>query len=388
MPEPVTDQPPGAHLQAPLPGGMPDPFPVPSRVNRILVCQLRQIGDVLLATAAIELLARRYTRAEIHVFTEKKCRPVLEGNPRIHTLWTVDKKKLPTLLHELAFYRQVTKGGFDLVVDFQQLPRCRWVVAMSRAKVRLSFPPPWYLRPLYTHWAAPAPAYAAAYKAGILSPLGITWNGEPPRLYLTREERDFGREFLSAHGLAGALRRHAEDRPSLRLVNVDVTHRHYTRRWLGKHYAALMDMALEQAPDLRFFLPWGPGEEKEVRSIQASCRHKDKVVVADSLLSLRHMAACMEEAVMQFGNCSAPRHMAVALDVPSLTVLGSTSGGWTFPSPLHAHIQGREFMELPCQPCNQNTCSKDRPCLALLGPDLALPAFMKHLQTATQALRP
>ena len=71
----------------------------PESVRRILVCQLRQIGDVLLATPSIELLARRYPQAEVHVFTEKKCLPMLQGNPYVHTIWAVDKKAMPTLLH-------------------------------------------------------------------------------------------------------------------------------------------------------------------------------------------------------------------------------------------------------------------------------------------------
>lgn len=58
----------------------------PESVRRILVCQLRQIGDVLLTTPSLELLARRYPGAEIHVFTEKKCLPMLQGNPHVHTI--------------------------------------------------------------------------------------------------------------------------------------------------------------------------------------------------------------------------------------------------------------------------------------------------------------
>ena len=54
-----------------------------ARVRKILVCQLRQIGDVILTTPALELLRRRFPAAEIHVLTEKKCLPVLEHNPHI-----------------------------------------------------------------------------------------------------------------------------------------------------------------------------------------------------------------------------------------------------------------------------------------------------------------
>ncbi len=99
----------------------------PETVARILVCQLRQIGDVLLTTPSIELLGRTYPNAELHVFTEKKCLPMLKNNPHVDAIWPVDKAALGNPLREYLWYRKVAGCGFDLVVDFQQLPRCRAV---------------------------------------------------------------------------------------------------------------------------------------------------------------------------------------------------------------------------------------------------------------------
>ncbi len=60
--------------------------------KRILACQLRQIGDVLLATPSLQLLKERYPEAELHLLTEKKCAPVLENNPHVDHVWEIDKK--------------------------------------------------------------------------------------------------------------------------------------------------------------------------------------------------------------------------------------------------------------------------------------------------------
>jgi heptosyltransferase-2/heptosyltransferase-3 len=343
-------------------------------IRRILVCQLRQIGDVLLATPSLELLARHFPGAEIHLFTEKKALPMVQGNPHIHTIWPVDKTILTTLPREIAYYRQVTAAGFDLVVDFQQLPRCRWVVAFSHAPLRLSFPPPWYMRPLYTHWAKPVGAYAAAYKAMLLAPLGIAWNGEKPRLYLSREERQQADALLRTMGIAGE---HI-------LVTVDATHRRVTRRWPVRHYAKLLDMAIDLNDSLHFLLPYGPGEQEEVRELRGNCRHANRLHIPDSMLPLRVMAACIRQAAMHFGNCSAPRHMAVAVDTPSLTILGATGGGWTYPSPQHIHIHS----DLACRPCNKNTCPYDVRCLQELTPETVLPVFMGHLRQSLQGKIP
>ena len=59
--------------------------------KRILVCQQRQIGDVLLASPVFEVLKKRFPQAELHLFTEKKCEPLLRHNPFIDAFHLIDK---------------------------------------------------------------------------------------------------------------------------------------------------------------------------------------------------------------------------------------------------------------------------------------------------------
>ena len=234
--------------------------------KRILVCQLRQIGDVVLATPSIELLKRRYPDAEIHLLTEKKCAPLLEHNPHLGKVWALDKKVLSSLPQEVAWYWHVARTGYDLVVDFQQLPRCRWVVAFSGAPVRLSYTPPWYTSLLYTHSSDMLDGYSAMSKASVLRPLGIEWNGERPRVYLTGEEHAFARTLLSQAGL----------QPEQRLITLDPTHRQPTRRWPLAHYAGLVSLLAERDASLRFLPLWGPGEEAGADAVAAGngCLHR------------------------------------------------------------------------------------------------------------------
>lgn len=296
--------------------------------KKILLCQLRQIGDVLLMTPVPELLKKRFPHCEIHVLTEKKCVPVLEHNPYIDRVWPIDKKQLSSLWKEVIFYREVASQGFDLVIDFQQTPRCRWVVGFSRAPVRLTRTPPWYTRWLFTHWLEPEKRYASAMKAALLRPLGIEWNGERPLLVLTDAEKHAAREHIASLGLA----------PGEALVAVDPTHRRETRRWPVAHYAKLLELAAAARPGVRFQLLFGPGEESVVAQIAAASNTTDHLLPLGRLLSLREMAACIAEATMLLGNCSAPRHMAVAVNTPTLTIQGATSSGWVFPSPEHGWV--------------------------------------------------
>ena len=343
--------------------------------RRILVCQLRQIGDVILATPALELLKRRFPEAELHMVTEKKCAPVLYGNPRIDVLWELDKTELSSLKRELAWYWKVARQGFDLVIDFQQLPRCRWIVGFSRAPVRLSFFAPWYNRLLYTDMVPLRHGYSAFQKANLLAPLGIECHDEPPRIYLSEAERHEIRQDLAQLGLV----------PGQPLVTLGVTHKDNARRWPAAHYAQLAEGLLAAEPGLAFLPLWGPGEEKTVEALLAAM--SPAVRAATRIMrhepTLRRMAACIAEASLHIGNCSAPRHMAVAVGTPSCTVLGASNDTWTYPSSWHQSVR----LGLSCQPCRGDNCRENFRCLRELQPaavlDTALGLLRKRLASTS-----
>ena len=322
-----------------------------------------------MAAPALELLKKRFPRADLHLFTEAKCEPLLRGNPHIDKLLLLDRREQRGLWAQLAWYRRAATARYDLVVDFQQLPRCRMLTRFSRAEVRLSFPAPWHRIGLYTHTVRPAPGYAAATKVSLLAPLGIAWHGERPRIYLTDEERARARAFLAGLGLS----------KGLRLVSVDPTHRRASKRWPAASYARLLDILTEVRPELRFLLLRGPGEDDEVRSLRAACARPERLLLPEEAPDLRLSAACMAEAVLHLGNCSAPRHMAVALDVPSLVVPGASGPEWTCPDPRHVELRPA----LPCSPCSRTDCPDPR-CLTLVTPDDAAQAALKLLEPHSQ----
>ncbi|MGE4296785.1 MAG: glycosyltransferase family 9 protein [Desulfovibrionaceae bacterium] len=342
-------------------------------VRKILLCQLRQIGDVLLATPAARMLAERFPGAEIHFLTEKKCAQVLEHNPHIHTVWTIDKKAFGGpfgLLREVAWYWRVARQGFDIVVDFQQLPRCRWVVAFSGAPLRLSYKGPWYTRWLFTHASDPVHGYSALTKASSLGPLGLAWQGERPLMVITDKEKAWARQWLAARGIG----------LEHRLVTVDPSHRRATRRWPASSYGRLIAAAAAADPSLRFLVLWGPGEEGDARAVAQAAGLGARCVVPDACISLRQLAACVDAAALHVGNCSAPRHMAVAVGTPSLVVLGATSQAWTFPSDRYPGVAHKALaLGLDCQPCNRNDCPRDLACLTGLAPERVLEEMLAML---------
>lgn len=307
--------------------------------KHILVCQLRQIGDVLLSTPSIRLLNNRFPEAKIDVLTESKCVPILENNPRISKIWPIDKKALKNPLKALAYYAKVGRINHDLIIDFQQLPRCKWVVLFSKAPVKLTYTPPWYNKWTYTNWVDMEYGYAAKCKASVMRPLGIKWDGKRPEIWLKETEKDFANDFIRKNGLTGSP-----------FITVDPSHRRETRRWPSRHFAKLINLMQKHIPTLKAVMLYGPGEKELAQKVADQAG--EGTLVSENMLSLREMAAVQSMAALHIGNCSAPRHLAVAVDTPSLTIQGATGTGWGFPSDEHVSAT----KQLPCWPCNSNKC--------------------------------
>lgn len=342
----------------------------PEKVRKILVCQLRQIGDVMLSTPVAELLAQKFPDAEIHYFTEKKCVPVLENNPYISKIWALDKKELSNPVKEFAFYRKVARQGYDLMVGLQHLPRIRWISYLTDAPVKLSYNSSWINDIGYTHLTPAKSGYASESKAAILAPLGIEWNFMTPKLYLTDEERDAMSAQLKEWGVTD----------EHKLITVDATHHDRGRKYPPENYAKVISILAEKHKDLRFVLLAGPGEEGIFDEILSACDTPEAVIVPSPSLQLRQVAACQERSLLHFGNCSAPRHMSVAVGTPTFVILGSSSDAWRFPSKEHTTVNS----DIECCPCNSTSCSLDYKCLYELDPALVAAKIEKHIEVITR----
>lgn len=342
--------------------------------NKILVCQQRQIGDVLLATPSVRMLAERFPEAEIHFLTEKKCTPVLENNPRITRIWTIDKNG--GLGSAISLYTALRKERFDITIDFQQLIRLRLATLLCGAKIRLTYPPKWYNRMFYNAAHPFNSGYAAKAKSGVLGFFGLKWDGKAPEIYVTDAERSWARDFMAQHGVA-------ESTPFL---TIDATHRRITRKWPGEYYAELIKLLLAECPDLRVFMLYGPGEKEEVDAIKHMAGDPARCLVTDHMTTLREMCAIQEIATGHIGNCSSPRHFAVAVGTPTVTILGSTKpAAWRFPSEDHINMR---YEDIPCLGCNRSECENGTfKCLRAISPEEVFDAALKHFKLAAKTDR-
>jgi len=320
----------------------------------ILVVQLRRLGDVILTTPALEALKKRYPSAKLDFLVEAPGAEAVAGNPAIDDILVYDAEGP---LAALQWALKVRARRYDWVIDFLANPRTALIAALSGATVKAG---PAHVR---RRWAyntllvQPAQAcYAAVEKVRWLESLGVALDDAPalPRLYLAK-------------------------RPSRveNVVGLVPPSRKITRRWPAESFAKLGRLLRERhGSRLRIF--WGPGErdlaDEVARGIGAG---------AETIPETRTIAELAREIVacrVLVSNCAGPKHVAVGLGVPTVTVHGSSDPvSWT---PVHPDHRAVRLDELFCIGCRLNECPYHLECLKDLPAERVLPAVEALLARA------
>jgi heptosyltransferase-2/heptosyltransferase-3 len=122
------------------------------------------------------------------------------------------------------------------------------------------------------------------------------------------------------------------------------------KTWPLERFAAVMD-DLATGSQAEVIWLWGPGERDLAIRGRSAMRSASRLAPATGW---QEMGALLSRAALLVGNDSGPKHVAVALGVPTVTVFGPTHPAtWHPPDGPHRVV---EASGLPCLHCNANVC--------------------------------
>ena len=329
-----------------------------AKPDKILIIQLRRIGDVVLTTPVLEVIKKNYPEAKIDFLVEPPANEILENNPNINRIHTYEKNK------SLKWILKIRKLRYDWVIDFLGNPRSETIAALSGAKIKAG-PANVFWRIGYNKILTKIekPDYAAAEKIKMLSALGVTCDDETilPKVYLGDEHRTNAKNILLKVGVNVPLK---DDEF---LVGFSPTSRKITRRYPEKNWIELAKIMLERL-NCKIMVFWGPGEKDTAKYI-VDAIGDNRVFLSPEIKSLKNLAAVLKHCEILITNCNGTKHIATAVNTSTLTIHGASSPvAWTPKGFVqHQYIKNEN---LNCSPCTKNTCSKDIECMRELAPEL------------------
>ena len=292
------------------------PLPLPDD-TRVLFIRYERIGDMIMATSIIRVIASALPGGKIDVLATPTTAPVLENNPHVGKVLTLDRGSWRSYL---GLMRRLRGAGYQVIVDgrinnppiFTSTPL---LMLAAGAKYRIGSGggrnPDIYnvCVPEYdrrTHYIDGSKALAIPFG---VDPVNVNWQ---PELFLTETEREAAEEQWPHAEAVGA----QPGSPPRKRLLVNLSASEPKRRWPdGKFVTTLQEMKRDW-PNLAIVVIGLPSEWDSVCSV---AEQVGATPVATP--RLRDAFALVGTAEMVFTPDTSISHAASAFGKPSLVLL-------------------------------------------------------------------
>ena len=279
---------------------------------KILVLQLKRIGDLILTTAALSALRTHFPEARITLCVADGCAGLLGAIPFI------DESML--LRHgeaNAALWGRIALERFDVCLDFTGNDRSAFFALLSKARRRIAFASvrkSTFRRLLYTEFVESdvREMHTVDRQLDLLQPLGIQERGSQVALHLPKSATEDAACLLNEAGVDGpyAVVHPGTARPE--------------KYWLPERWAAVIDHC-QEVLNLPCILTGTLAEPERIHleSIRGALRTPCRMLAGRG--GLLTLAALIARARILLSMDSAPVHLGAAFGTPQVALFGATN---------------------------------------------------------------
>jgi len=337
-------------------------------LTHILVIKMSSLGDVVLITAALKALRRKYQRAQIHCLVGKESAKILQRCPYINDLIVMDPKHTDKgLLRLWKFSCRLRKYRFDKVIDFQNNWRSHLLAALSLPRESYGYDNK-KGGFLLTHKVKDnaGPMQPVPHQFRILNMIGIEYDPhELLELWPSDKDRRTVAKLAESEWLT----------PESNIVgiNLSASEKWASKNWPVEHIARLCDLLASR--NIRVALTGTDADRPKAREVISLARTRPADFVGKT--DLMQLAALIKMFKVYITPDSAPMHIAAAMEVPFIAMFGPTSSARHLPPANACIILERK---LDCAPCYNPKCQgKNGVCLEKIMPEEVLRNIEKFI---------
>ena len=298
-------------------------------MKRILVIQLKQIGDVLLSSPICNSLRKSYPDAKIDYIIYDYTFGVVENNPNIDNVIKITSKERESKFQFLKFLTKLP--NYDICINVQGKIEGALISVFSRAKIKIS----WNKKGWNLIHNVPVKANEKMtitgvgntidHRLALLTPLDNIKYEREIKIWIEDKEREEIKKKFTNSGID-------LKRP---IIAFGVTSRREFRIWPKERFAKLIDFLYEKynTQAILFYAP----EDKKYNSEEEYCykvkelvKNKEAVFTNIRTKSVRELIVILAESDMYIGNDNGPRHFAQAVDTPSFAIFTTLNNKKSF----------------------------------------------------------
>ncbi|MEK6647325.1 MAG: glycosyltransferase family 9 protein [Candidatus Firestonebacteria bacterium] len=320
--------------------------------KRILLIKLRNIGDMLISTPAIKAIRNKYKDSHMAFLCPKNSAEVFINNSYINEIIIYEKDKLNSLFSHIEFFRLIHNKKFDIVINFEASFRSALISLLSGAKKRI----------INNHngvnyFTTVRMLGSKTPKSGIQRDLDTVLSAgiEPidyyPEIFPCKKDCEFAENIFTKEKIF------SDDF----VIGISPGASREIKMWKLEKFAQLIDKLVSEK-NAKILLFAGPKEEKIAAQIKELVKTKNTIILKD--LSLLQYSALIGKCKAYIGLDSAGVHIAVAMGVPSVVLIGPEDS-----TVCHPYLEkDRHFavsVDVNCRPCYKATCDNKK-CMDLI----------------------
>src|SRR5881398_3020818 len=279
---------------------------------KILLLQLKRIGDLILTTPAIAVLRKNFPDAHITLAVSNECAELLPAISNVDRVLLARRN-----LRDVAMVSSVAGKRFDCCIDFTRNDRSAFLTLLSAAHRRVAS---YRVRDqsktralLYSDLVGVRvrDMHTIDYNLALLGPLGLRAASSGPQLNLPQ----------TAHEKADALRRDSKiTRPYLILHPGSARHE---KLWEPERWAEVVDGFKNKDFDL--VLTSGPSADEQAHVAAITKLTRKQTIDLSAKTDLLTLAALIARAELLVTVDSAPVHLAAATHTSQVILFGPTN---------------------------------------------------------------
>ena len=284
--------------------------------QRILIVRLSAVGDTILSLPVLCALRKEYPNSRIGWVVGSGAADIVRGHDALDDLFVLTKNDLKSVKAYWAFLKRIREWQPTTVIDAQGLTKSALIGWYSGATRRIGLVKSEFEGRELSTWlnntlVSPTSEHVVQRGLALLKPLGIE-NPEieyrvPVSPAANQRVNEQVRDLAGPNGELGPFA----------IINVGAGW--VSKIWPAERYAAVAKH-LKDRWNLRTMIAWGGSEERSLAE-QVSILSGGAAIELPAT-SLLELAEWIRRSVLFVGSDTGPMHLSVAVDIPTVSLIG------------------------------------------------------------------
>jgi heptosyltransferase-2 len=282
-------------------------------MKKILIIQNKRIGDVLISSVIANNFKKKYPTSIVHLMAYEFTHGVIENNPNIDTLISINEKELKKFKKLIKTIKEVRKEKYDIIFDPYSKLQSRLICKFGGAKITVGHKSRkklgnlgYYTNPVeILKEKSHICGKAIEDRIHLLQQVDTFTNIDyEPKIFLTEEEKQF---------------EVPENYQNKKIIMLGILGSTPQKSMPYNYIATIIDY-IAVTFDCYLLFNYAPHQKEEATKIYNLCQNKSNIILDLYAPSIRDFAVLMNKCAVLVSNEGGTVHIAKAIGKPTFTI--------------------------------------------------------------------